>query len=98
MDDTTSSVIDTIQYALDGFCEGYTLRRHKYETEAIEGCQEARQDWMKYIGLIERFGSWNPINGNLAAVLVPCSNPERLRTVAYVFECMLSLARMRFFL
>ncbi|RAR08378.1 terpenoid synthase [Stemphylium lycopersici] len=49
-------------------------------------CLEARSDWTKYIGPTEQFGGCNPINGNLTAVALPLTKPERLRLIAYVFK------------
>ncbi|KAL2021599.1 hypothetical protein VTK56DRAFT_6952 [Thermocarpiscus australiensis] len=85
-DNATSDVIDISQYDTQGFCPGYTLRRHRYESLANAGCHEARQDWIQYIGPVSEFGNCNPVNGNFTAVVLPLCKPERLRLVAYVIE------------
>ncbi|KAJ5813261.1 geranylgeranyl pyrophosphate synthase [Penicillium pulvis] len=71
---------------IDGFCHNYTLRRHKYEQNANEGSSRCRDDWRKYIGPIERWGSCNPFDGHFASVVLPLCKPERLALVSYVFE------------
>jgi ophiobolin F synthase len=85
--DVTSYLVPISQYDTHGLSSNYTLRRHKYEAEANAGSHEARLDWIKYIGPIDTFGNVNPINGNFAAVVLPLTKPERLRLIAYVFEC-----------
>ncbi|KAM7196549.1 Isoprenoid synthase domain containing protein [Rhypophila sp. PSN 637] len=84
--DDTSVLVDISQYDTQGFCPGYQLRRHQYETLANAGCQEARQDWIRYIGPAAEFGNCNPINGNFTANVLPFCKPERLKLVAYVLE------------
>jgi hypothetical protein len=96
MDDTASSIVDISHYALDGFCKGYSLRKHKNEIEADAGCYEARRDWTNYIGPVKEFGGCNPINGNFTAVVLPLCKPERLRIAAYILECTLSPALASF--
>ena len=86
-DDETSYLVSLSHYDTHSLCSDYTLRRHKYESEANAGCYEARQDWIKYVGPIEEFGGCNPINGNFSAVVLPLTKPERLRMIAYVLEC-----------
>lgn len=85
--DETSYLVSLSHYDTHSLCSDYTLRRHKYESEANAGCYEARQDWIKYVGPIEEFGGCNPINGNFSAVVLPLTKPERLRMIAYVLEC-----------
>lgn len=85
--DETSYIVSLSNYDTQSLCSNYTLRRHKFETEANAGCHEARKDWIKYIGPIEQFGGCNPINGNFSAVVLPLAKPERLRLIAYVLEC-----------
>ena len=86
-DDITSYSVDLSQYDTHGLCENYSLRRHKFESEANAGCQEARRDWIDYIGPVEQFGNCNPTNGNFTAVVLPLCLPERLRMVSYILEC-----------
>src|SRR6202012_2150657 len=76
---------------IDGFCHNYALRRHKHEQNANEGSFRCRDDWRKYIGPIERWGSCNPYDGHFAAVVLPLCKPERLALVSYIFECKRSL-------
>lgn len=83
-DDLNSYLIPISQYDTHGLCSNYVLRRHKYEAEANAGCHEARSDWIKYIGPIQQFGGCNPFNGNFSAVVLPLSEPKRLRLIAYV--------------
>jgi ophiobolin F synthase len=85
--DETSYLVPLSHYDSQHLSSSYTLRRHKFESEANTGCHEARLDWIKYIGPIEQFGGCNPINGNFSAVSFPLAKPERLRLIAYVFEC-----------
>jgi ophiobolin F synthase len=85
--DATSYIVPLSNYDTHGLCADYTLRRHKWEAEANAGCHEARLDWIRYIGPIEQFGGCNPINGNFSAVALPLVKPERLRLIAYFFEC-----------
>ncbi|KAK3081840.1 hypothetical protein LTS18_000670, partial [Coniosporium uncinatum] len=68
LDGSFSDHVDISDYDTQGFCGGYELRRHKNEYEANAGCHEARQDWIYYIGPIDLFGNYNPINGNFTAV------------------------------
>ncbi|KAM7217588.1 Isoprenoid synthase domain containing protein [Rhypophila decipiens] len=84
--DDPSVLVDISQYDTQGFCPGYQLRRHAYESLANAGCQEARQDWIRYIGPAAEFGNCNPINGNFTANVLPFCKPERLKLVAYVLE------------
>ncbi|CAN9134015.1 unnamed protein product [Alternaria alternata] len=84
--DETSYLVSLSHYDTHSLCSDYTLRRHKYKSEANAGCYEARQDWIKYVGPIEEFGGCNPINGNFSAVVLPLTKPERLRMIAYVLE------------
>lgn len=86
-DDATSHLIDLTIYDSHGLCSKYTLRRHKYESEANGGCYEARSGWIKYIGPIEQFGGRNPVNSNLSSRVLPLCKPEHLRLVAYILEC-----------
>jgi ophiobolin F synthase len=91
--DETSYLVPLSHYDTQSLCSFYTLRRHKFESEANAGCYEARQDWIKYIGAIEEFGGCNPINGNFTAVALPLTKPERLRLIAYVLECKMPTIR-----
>jgi len=91
LDGSFSDHVDISDYDTQGFCGGYELRRHKNEYEANAGCHEARQDWIYYIGPIDLFGNYNPINGNFTAVVLPHCRPERIRLTAYILECRNSL-------
>jgi hypothetical protein len=82
-----AETLDLSQYNTHGFCPGYPLRRHRYETLANVGCHEARTDWIHYIGPVAEFGGCNPMNGNFTALVLPLCKPERLQLVAYVLEC-----------
>ncbi|KAJ5670875.1 isoprenoid synthase domain-containing protein [Penicillium longicatenatum] len=84
--DKTSYIVSRPASGIDGFCHDYTLCRHKYEQNANEGSFRCRDDWRKYIGPIERWGSCNPFNGHFASVVLPLCKPERLGLVSYVFE------------
>ncbi|EFQ93661.1 hypothetical protein PTT_08883 [Pyrenophora teres f. teres 0-1] len=84
--DATSYTVPLSNYDTLGLCKNYTLRRHKWEAEANAGSQEARSDWIKYIGPIEDFGTCNPINGNHPAISLPFTKPERLSVIAYMME------------
>ncbi|CAA9959388.1 geranylgeranyl pyrophosphate synthetase [Pyrenophora teres f. maculata] len=86
LDDATSYTVPLSNYDTLGLCKNYTLRRHKWEAEANAGSQEARSDWIKYIGPIEDFGTCNPINGNHPAISLPFTKPERLSVIAYMME------------
>ncbi|KAI2484278.1 Geranylgeranyl pyrophosphate synthase/Polyprenyl synthetase [Pyrenophora tritici-repentis] len=86
LDDATSYIIPLSTYDTHGLCTNYPLRRHKWEAEANAGSQQARSDWIKYIGPIEEFGTCNPINGNYPAVALPFTKPERLSLIAYLME------------
>jgi hypothetical protein len=85
--DNTSYPVDISEYSIDGFCQNYELRRHRFESEANAGCHEARSDWVQHIGPIQEFGGFNPDNGNFTALVLPLCRPDRLRLVAYVLEC-----------
>lgn len=89
-DNATSVDVNLANYNTHGLCSKYTLRRHKYESEANVGCYEARSDWIKYVGPANRFGGCNPVNGNFLSLVLPLCKPERLRLVSYVIECKLS--------
>ncbi|KAE8853025.1 hypothetical protein PTNB73_10212 [Pyrenophora teres f. teres] len=86
LDDATSYTVPLSNYDTHCLCKNYTLRRHKWEAEANAGSQEARSDWIKYIGPIEDFGTCNPINGNHPAISLPFTKPERLSVIAYMME------------
>jgi hypothetical protein len=83
----TAEILDLSKYDTHGFCPGYPLRIHKYETLADAGCHEARTDWIHYIGPADEFGGCNPLDGNCTALVLPLCKPERLQLVAYVMEC-----------
>ncbi|KAK4100847.1 terpenoid synthase [Parathielavia hyrcaniae] len=85
-DGPTAETLDIAQYATHGFCPGFTLKRHRYETLANAGSHEARTDWAHYIGPSGEFGGCNPVNGNFTSLVVPLCRPDRLRLVAYVIE------------
>ncbi|KAI1818647.1 isoprenoid synthase domain-containing protein [Poronia punctata] len=85
-DDLTSYPLELSNYNTHGLCQNYRLRRHKFESESNAGTQEARQDWIEYIGPVDKFGNSNPIDGNFTAVVLPLLLPERIRTVAYILE------------
>jgi hypothetical protein len=87
LEDVTSDHIDISHYDTHGFCQGYSLRRHRYESLANAGSHEARKDWIHFIGPVAEFGGCNPANGNFAALVLPGCKPERLRLVAYILEC-----------
>jgi hypothetical protein len=72
---------------IGGFCDQYSLRRHKHEDKADQGCLQLRDDWQTYIGPIERWGSCNPFEGNFGSVVLPMCKPDRLALVCYIFEC-----------
>lgn len=72
---------------IQGFCKGYSLRRHKFEDKANEGSLQCRADWEEFIGPIERWGCCNPWNGHFGAVVLPFCKPERLSIISYIFEC-----------
>ena len=86
MDDAISILVDMSQYDLNGLCEGYELRRHKYENRANAGCGEAKRDWIRHIGPVSQFCGYNLINGNFTSVAFPLCKPERVHTVAYILE------------
>jgi hypothetical protein len=88
-DDVTSFEVNLEDYDTHGLCSNYTLRRHKYESEANAGCHEARSDWIRFIGPVDQFGGCNPVNGNFSSLAYPLCKPERLRLLAYVLECRL---------
>ncbi|KAF1941360.1 terpenoid synthase [Clathrospora elynae] len=86
-DDEISAIVDLAQYRTElcGLCEGYVLRRHESEAEAIKGCEEARADWEKHVGSPGP-GSANQVDGTFCAIVLPLCLPERLGLVAYVLE------------
>lgn len=86
--DDIAETLDLSEYDTQGFCPGYTLLRHRFESLANDGCHEARTDWIQYIGTVAEFGGCNPLNGNFTALVLPLCKPERLQLVAYVLECM----------
>ena len=85
--DETSYPVSLSRYDTQNLCSGYTLRRHRFESETNTACHEARLDWIKYVAPIEEFGGCNPINGNFTALVLPLTKPERLGLIAYAFEC-----------
>ncbi|KAI9376024.1 isoprenoid synthase domain-containing protein [Aspergillus egyptiacus] len=85
--DTTSSRVRRPTPDINGFCHGYELRRHRHEDQANEGSLRCRADWERFIGPIERWGSWNPWDGHFGAVVLPFCRPERLAVICYIFEC-----------
>ncbi|KAJ9273363.1 hypothetical protein DTO212C5_437 [Paecilomyces variotii] len=86
LDDETSYTVPRESSDIEGFCDGYALRRHKFEDKAIEGSLQCREDWLKYIGSIERWGCNNPWEGHFGAVVLPLCKPERLGVISYIFE------------
>lgn len=85
--DETSYQVSRQTSGIDGLRHGYTLRRHKYEQNANKGSLRCRDDWRRYIGPIERWGSCNPWDGHFASVVLPLCKHERLALVSYIFEC-----------
>ncbi|KAK4119290.1 terpenoid synthase [Parathielavia appendiculata] len=85
-DERTAETLDLAQYATHGFCQGYPLKRHRYETLDNAGCYEARRDWAKYIGPAREFGGCNPFDGNFTSLVLPLCKPERLKLIAYIIE------------
>jgi len=81
-----STIVDPTTYDTRGFCNGFELRRHEFEGEANEGSRQARSDWIRRIGPIEKFGNCNPYSGHFAALVLPLCIPERLRLISYIFE------------
>lgn len=77
---------------IGGFCDQYSLRRHKHEEKADQGCLSLREDWERYIGPIERWGSCNPFEGNFGSMVLPMCKPDRLALVCYIFECKQAIA------
>ncbi|EHA21645.1 hypothetical protein ASPNIDRAFT_129626 [Aspergillus niger ATCC 1015] len=71
---------------IQGFCENYALRRHKFEDWANTGSQQCRDDWEQYIGPIERWGCCNPWEGHFSAVVLPFCRPDRIAIISYCFE------------
>jgi hypothetical protein len=86
-DEPTAETLDISQYATDGFCQDYPLKRHRHEALANAGSLEARRDWARYIGHAGEFGGCNPLNGNFTALVLPLCRPDRIRLVAYILEC-----------
>ncbi|BAE64279.1 unnamed protein product [Aspergillus oryzae RIB40] len=87
-EDDTSYRVERGSPDIEGFCRHYALRRHKYEEKANLGSLQCRADWVKYIGPIERWGSWNPYEGHFGSVVLPLCKPDRLAIISYIFECM----------
>ncbi|KAE8152335.1 isoprenoid synthase domain-containing protein [Aspergillus avenaceus] len=86
IDNDTSYLVDRSSADIEGFCQDYALRRHKYEEKANLGSLQCRLDWAKYIGPIERWGSCNPYEGHFGSVVIPICKPERLAIISYIFE------------
>ena len=86
--DGLSYIVSSGPSGVDGLCCNYELRRHRYEHLADEGAQSCRDDWVKYIGPLERWGCCNPWEGNFGSVVLPFCKPERLALMSYIFECM----------
>lgn len=82
----TSRLVEPYSYDNLGFCEGFPLRRHRCESQAIGGSRKARSDWLRYLGPIDTFGNCNLYSGHFAALTLPLCRPERLRAVSYLFE------------
>ncbi|KAF7125867.1 hypothetical protein CNMCM5793_002160 [Aspergillus hiratsukae] len=85
-DDQTSYLVPRSSPAIQGFCKGYPLRRHRFEDESNKGSLQCRADWVEFIGPIERWGCYNPWEGNFGAVVLPFCKPERLAIICYIFE------------
>ncbi|KAJ9364273.1 geranylgeranyl pyrophosphate synthase [Paecilomyces variotii] len=86
LDDERSYTVPRESSDIEGFCDGYALRRHKFEDKAIEGSLQCREDWLKYIGPIERWGCNSPWEGHFGTVVLPLCKPERLGVISYIFE------------
>jgi len=86
-EDQTSYLVSRSSRDIQGFCENYPLRRHKFEGEASKGSLQCRRDWTEYIGPIERWASCNPWEGHFGVVVLPFCKPERLAIISYIFEC-----------
>jgi hypothetical protein len=86
-EDSISSLVDLSSYDTRGLCENFVLRRNIHETEANIGSQEARTDWIDYIGPIEEFGGCNPFDGNFTSLVLPLCKPDRIKLAAYIHEC-----------
>jgi hypothetical protein len=85
--DKTSVLIKPMLYDTLGFCENYAVRRHKHEEDANKGSHEARTDWCKFIGPIDKFGGCNPFSGHFVSLVLPMCKPERLDVISYILEC-----------
>lgn len=70
-----------------GFSDGYQLRRHKNEADIYRAIHSARQDWQRYIGPIETFGTANPYHGDFMSLTLPLTLSDRVDVIAYLIEC-----------
>lgn len=86
-----STILDTSELNKHGLGGNTELRKHNDQRVDIEACQEARQDWLRYIGPTETFASANPYHGNFFSLVLPYTQPERVAISAYFMECKHSL-------
>lgn len=75
---------DTDRHGLGG---SLTPRRHRWESLINSAMLEARNDWQRLIGPIETFADANPYHGNFVALVLPYTQPDRLKVSAYFMEC-----------
>lgn len=87
-DEKYSDAIDTSQFDTHGLVQSLRARKHQNEDLANEGTRQARRDWLKYVGdLDDEPGGGGCVNGHFAALTLPTCKPERLRIIAYIYEC-----------
>lgn len=83
-----SEVVDPSKYETKGFCSGFVLRRRFDNDVAVTGCEQARIDWARMVGLKStRAGCENTTIGSFATVCLPMIMPERMWITGYIFEC-----------
>lgn len=70
------------------FCAGFVLRKRFDDDVAVAGCEAAKADWVRMVGMKStRAGCENAVIGSFATLCLPMIATERMWITGYIFEC-----------
>ncbi|KAF3905314.1 Dimethylallyltranstransferase [Dactylellina cionopaga] len=81
-----SHVLDTSTLDSHGLAEGFVLRRHNDFDESDKALDQCRAEWASYVCPPGAWGNTCPTVGNLVALGISLSLPDRLCLSAYIWE------------
>ncbi|KAK2735665.1 Fusicoccadiene synthase 3 [Colletotrichum kahawae] len=82
-----SEALNPSQYCTEGFCAEFVLRKRFDDGVAVAGCEAARADWGRMVGLKStRAGCENVVTGSFATLCLPMIASERMWITGYIFE------------